>query len=52
MMEKHEPNREEEIMTMINGILTIQDLKKFIRHVNDIDSREERKKLQNIGVIS
>ena len=29
----------------------MEDLKKFIRIVNDLDAREERKKLVNIGVV-
>ena len=40
MMKKHEPHREEEIMSSINDISSIKTLKKFILMVNDIDARE------------
>jgi hypothetical protein len=39
MIKKHEPNREEDIIRVILDIKNIQELKKLILHINDIDSR-------------
>lgn len=51
MIKKHEPSREEDIARVISEIKNNKDLKKFILHINDLDAREERKRLAAIGVV-
>lgn len=40
MIKKHEPEREDDILNVIEQIHNSEELKKFISHINDIDSRE------------
>ena len=51
MIKKHEPSREEDIARVISEIKNSKDLKKFILYINDLDAREERKRLAAIGVV-
>ena len=51
MTKEHEPEREEEVLKIIEEIDSVPELKKFINYINDIDAREERKRLANIGVV-
>ena len=39
------------MIKIIEEIDSIAALKKFIKYINDIDAREERKRLANIGVV-
>ena len=39
MIKKHEPNRYDDIVQVIEGIKTPTELTNFINHINDIESR-------------